>query len=767
MAYASKYYLDQYSTGGIHYYIDIQKDGFVGDASKLKLVRNGLKISPDLTDWEANISTLIAQIGILNDAEDWYVFDDLMSIENTEFKVIIDASYGDENMRLFNGWVNSAPVSQQYLNNSVINLTASNFLQRMDKLTPPILNTRDASYGDLSSLIDLINGSLQLTSKNTDIYVNSTLDASGGISNSTSTLFNKCGISPYIFFDDNENKASGWDVIEDILRSFNSYLYWWDDNWYIERYHDLNPLDGAKAYVKYSYPTIDSSYWFDTNAVAAPVVEASINLPIGTCDGSMVFTGSSQTLTSIPGLEFLEIQLDESEIPNLTSNDFGIIERVASTPYNHYPDYRGWLGSSWPGDTVTGYRFPGYHVYTLLDISSGYTFNDSQNIFMSDGSAAIGTYTIGPGKPFTGLQNSEIRYGVPAWYSSNVWDHNDKHAAGLSTRFKVTVNNEETKMNVTWKYLPITSGAGGTRAWDYKCYYTIRTPDDGGNNKFIKEQDGFWELVQTSTFADYVNTTVINGADLNDSGYGTISIDIPVGDVSGLTTPDNREIIFSILGEDLKLSTDAEFFNTDNFVLMAVYGDAFITATSGTDPVDNTIIAQLNKNVLNTKKVSLKLYDTPNINIDNGVQTGAHYKYRTNTWVDDSATHRSLVNWYIHDRYQLYNKNRRELKGYIKYEGYLKPMSAWYDVRDPSTKIYILTTYTYNVDEDVYDCQWLEYDNNSVINLNDTGGDIPETSVRPSRGGATPSTPGYDGTPRSASGRTTTTSTGTRRSARS
>ena len=176
MAYATKYYLEHFSNDGVPYYAQFQKEGFIGTPERLKFARGGLVLDYDLGGWNENIMTLIAKMQILNDASNWYAYEDLFTLEDKEFKLIIDASYGNENKRIFDGWVNSSPVSQKYLNNSTINLTGSNFIAKMDKLAPAILNSSDASNGDCLSIFDLINDSLKLTGKEDDIYINCRLD---------------------------------------------------------------------------------------------------------------------------------------------------------------------------------------------------------------------------------------------------------------------------------------------------------------------------------------------------------------------------------------------------------------------------------------------------------------------------------------------------------------------------------------------------------------------------------------------------------------
>jgi len=763
MAYATKYYIDHYSNAGIRYYVRLQKDGYSGSASRLKLTKGGLTIDYDLKDWDETVMVMSSKLNILNDASNWYAYEDLFTLEDKEFKILIDASYNGQNVKLFDGWINSSPVVQKYLNNSVINITGSNFIQKMDKLSPPIINTQDASNGDTRSIIDLINGAVQLTGKIDPIYVNCTLEPSGGIIDSSTTLFNKCGLNPTIFMDDNANRESGLDMVADILTPFNSYLYWWNGAWYAERYADLCPSTGNKGYVKYTYATADVSYWYSDKGVYTPINEPSINLPISSIDSSVVFGGASQTISMIPGLEFLEISLDESECLNLTVNDFTGIQG-GSFPSVHYPPYKKWNASRFTTPTTgTGWHFPGYTATLLLSTSTGYSFEESYNIKWTADSSAIGLYRTGPGKPYSGIQNSILRWGVPSRWAGGVFQENNKHYAGLSTRFKVSLYNEETKLNIKWKFLPISVGSGGPKAWDYKCYWTLRAPT-GSYWIVYNEDSDIWEYKYSNTLADYVNTIEVTGPDLNEAGYADIAVDIPIGDVSGWVNTGDKDLIFSILGEDIR-KTATTTWNTSNYVLFAGYGDVFITGQSGIDKANNKIIAQLNKNVLNSKKIQMKIYDTSSLMLDNGVQTASNFSTRTSLWKEHGkTTARSLVEWYIHDRYMLYNRNRREISGNIIYPGYLKPMSCWYDINDPSTRKYVLTGYTYKIDEDSYNCTWLEYDNNSVINITGAG-QRPDTLVDP-RSTRDRSAGTTTGTVRSVGDRTVPTSTSTTRTSR-
>lgn len=747
MAYTTKYYLDHISNKGIPYYVQIQKDGFAGTPQRLKFSKDGLVIDYNLRAWEESIMTLIVQMKILNDASDWYAYEDLFTLEDREFKLVIDASYDGENKRIFDGWVNSSPVNQKYLNNSEINISGSNFVSRMDELTPPILNTADASDGDAVSMINLINDSLKLTGKEDDIYVNNRLEPSLGTISDSTTMFNRCALNPQLFWDDNENKQSGTEIMDSILNPFSCYLYWWDGSWYVERYRDLFQGDTSKGYVKYD---ADSSYGYDDSGTYVPTTDASYSLPILNCDGSIVFRNSSQTINMIPGLEFIKIGLEEAPVINLVSNDFTEIEGTTDTPQIMEPPYKKWIATQYEEGDGTGYLFPGYKTSTTMgigDASAGYSFYDTRILKYPATSTALDSYRTGPGKSFRGIQNAMIRYDRPKIISSG---NKLFISYGLSTRFKVTVESSETKINIKWKYLPIhvddSTARDDPRSWDYKLNYTLRVVD-GTSFKFLMKQDDdgtgepYWLYDYETLYTNYLQYERINGADLNDSGYGEVNIEVPIGDVSGWISDGDADIVLAIWGEQAKKSTDESFspVGAGTYPLTAAYGDVEITADRGVEDNDNDIIAQINSNVLNSESVAFKVFDCSTLFLQNGPLTGndgfRNYAYRTSLWNEDgSISSRSIVDWYIHDRFQLYNRNRREIKGSINYPGYLKPMSSWWDESDPSTRKYILSAYSYHVDEDYYNCTWMEYDNNTEINLGSKARERPKTLVDPKSG---------------------------------
>jgi len=754
MAYGTKYYLEHFSNRGIPYYVQLQKEDYAGDQYKLKFNDNGLVIDYNLKAWEESIMTLVVKMSILNDASNWYAYEDLFTLEDKEFKLIIDASYSGENKRIFDGWVNSSPVQQKYLHNSTINITGSNFIQKMGALSPAILYSGDASSGDAVSLIDLINDSLKLTGKEDNIYVNCRLEPSIGPITNTTTLFNKAALNPTLFFKDNQNKASGLEIIESILQPLNCYLYWWAGDWYIERYRDLFPANYQKKYVRYSY---DVSYGFDTNGTYSLTTDASHILPLEQEDGSMIFVGSSQKITMIPGIKYLELDLEESYTPNLTTNDFRNIGWHYQPSLQYPTKLKGWCASRFIFTGTPGYDYPGFNTdISNTEVSLGYSFTEVYPLRYPSAPPASTpqhNYKVGPGNSVFGIQNAIYRFGAPKyWYNFGASAKWEPTYAGISTRIAYTINSTDTKLRVQWKFKPdhineCTSNETlhNVRDYDYKCHYMIRPLESGiGGAIWItyNEEDDYWYKHTSGDFNTYANYVIVNGADLNDQGWAEVSAEIPIGDVSGYITSGDGAMIFIIGMEKIKKSIDTDFrswtfadmYGTGyicdspiasqlpQFCFSAYYGDVYITGDPGGDKAHNKIIAQINTNVLNIEKVTFSMYDASSLFLDNGIRSGGlpynRYGERTAKWnEEDASVSISLVEWYIHDRFQLYSTNRREIQGTILYPGYLKPMSMWYDEYDPTPKKYILSSYSYNVGKDIYDCTWMEYDNTTQINL--------------------------------------------------
>lgn len=682
MAYAEKYYLNGTSPGGVGFHISLQKDGYGGSTSDLSLRFNGLRITYQEED---PIIGLSASLVIFNDKDNWYDLDDITSLEEKEFKIVIDASYNDEEVTLFDGFINSQTISQTYLNNSTINLTGSTYLSKLKNTTPVLVNTIEKR-----TLIDFIIDSINLTEKTDDIRINCTLDPSGGTLTSEKTCFNICGLDTEVFWKNNEDKEDGTSIIKNILVALGSTIYWWNGKWYIERYPDIWTTDGSKNWVEYDY---DSSYGYGDTGTLININEASTNLPINSLgSNNLGFVGASQKRNTIPGLQYLEINSKQNSYLNLTIGDFFAAE------WDSYD-----LGTV-PSPPKRGWKYPIGNI-TEASLNCERLTEPYQQIFNPANLTCWGT----------GL-----------WYNDWGWgENNDMTGYGINTAFKVTVSDSSagpTTLNINFKWCN-KSASGYSNWWGnpngyvqwYRLYWYLRNPS--GEYYILWDEDHErWYRTYSSTpqgGSQYIELT----PDEVDQTTGVYkgSLSIPLTDVSGGTTGD-QDFIFSANYSTYRF--ESAVVQSTNWQTENVYGDFEITVSAPAQP--NRIIGELNNRVLNKKKIDLKIFDIESLNYKNGFFTDSDFTTRTTYWTDDDGVKFLPLNWWLmHDKYQLLNRNRKKITGNLHCVGFIKPNSMWYDTADPSIRKYITSAYSYDVGTDMYNITFNEYDNTETINFNE------------------------------------------------
>ena len=710
MAYATKYVAHFQSVGNITTTVQLQKDGWAGGVTEIYLALKGLKIDYKWSDWGKPIIGQSCSLTIQNDAS-FYKLDDIMTLEEREFKILVDSSTaGGENIRLFNGWINSDVVSSKYLDKNIINITGSNYVDKLKNTHAPIVDKIQRT-----SMINVLGRTLALTGKDASIRINNTLDPSlSGVDWDVRTCFNVCGIDTENFWKNNEERDDGTKTIEKILTPLDSYLYIWDDVWYCERYADAWVNDGSMHYVE--YVTTDASYGSSSNATNVRYNDVSTRLPVDCSTSDITFLGGSQTMSMIPGLQTLEIKADQKEYLNVTRNDFSEIENRALVPDVTYPDDREW-NCYWTDDgPPTGWQFPGYK-WDVLSPSIGYSYFKPTDVSdLSPAQLAVGPF---PGNTYQSISNAIYRYGAPQYWSGGVYQYNNKDRASLSTAFRITVEDEGTTLKINWKFAPIAMN-GGYDSWDYRCRYSIRaTP--AGHFLYHNLDDDIWQMESNVADAsNWVEVLGANGDDFGDDGVAEVEVSIPISDVSGYADDvgwGDRKFVFNIMGEDIRQYDESEYRTFSAYPSFAYYGDVVISITGNKNA--NSFVTEINKNVLDEKKITYEIFDIDSLNYRNGIFTGSSFTTRTEYWTDrDALQYQNLIEWGLSDRWRLYFKNRRKFVADFNYAGFIKPMTMWYDDYDSSTRNYLLMSYTYYPGEDIYKGSWYEYDNTETINLN-------------------------------------------------
>jgi len=701
MSYSTKYvaYFDS-DQGNNTYELKLQKDGWAGGETEIKLAGKGVKLDARLKDWWDTIVLQSCSLQIINDtstATGWYDLSDLMTLEEREFKLVIDASYSGTPVRLFEGFINSEVVSQRYVNMSIFNITASNYITKLKDTHPDMIDTISKQ-----TPINIIDECLQLTGKDASIFVNNTLDPSGGTLSSTKTCMNITAIDTENFWKDNWTRDGGDKIIDKILKSYDSYLYWWDGNWYIERYGDVWTSDGSRNYVGYA---ADGSYGYSDAGTQTKVDTSIYVLPISGPMSEYQFTNDNQQIDMIPGLNTLELKLDINKYLNLTINDFSDITANGLTTSVTYPAKRTWTCYYVDDGPPDGWQFPGYK-WGILNPSIGFSYEAS-------GPVINGQSTVYPGMTWQTISNAIYRYGAPQYWSGGVYQYNDKDLASLSTRFDFTIESETDSLEIKWKFAPIAMN-GGAQAWDYRCRFHLRIPTGNRYIRYDNEGD-YWEYVTNAT--DASSWVELLGDDIDEyTGVGEVKFTVPIGDVSGWTLGDGDfEMILNIHNEDIKQIDETDYRSYAAYPIFAYYGDVIVTSAGSAQ--DNTIGGVINTKTLEKKEQTINLVDIQNLNYRSGIFTGSGFEDRTTVWTDkDALGYYKISEWILYNKLQLFNKNRQRIKSDLKYNKPLKPFSLWQDNTDPSVRQYVLTGYSYFPGQDTYsNCEWREYSDDVMI----------------------------------------------------
>ncbi len=648
----------------------IQQDGYIGYV-KPQLKLKDLEIKTDFDDWFNPIIQQQCTFQIFNDSSDLYYYDDLMTMNEKEFKVIIDASMPSSptNVRLFEGFINTNTINTKYTWNTPITFTASNYLNMLDKVHPDIIDDVSVSR---NSLIDIINQCLLQTGKTSDIYVNNTLDPGINMPGNK-TVFNVCGVDNELFWKNNYDRESSKKIIETILRTLDSYIYWWNGNWYIVRYNDAWDNDGTFNYKIY-YDT--STYNYNSICPSINLYEPSTNL------NDLNIGKNTYGRGIIPGFKEFTVNLNEKLYLNM-ANPYFFATSFEGTSAVPYPAIRGWQ----------------------------YNTNN-----VTDAIRVIERSTT----PFKEIQNCvKIMTWGWAWSNDDGWGTNDYlKGYGIATRFLATVTDSSegpTELNIKWKWNNASS-PGCSSYWKnshckgYRIWYYLRNPIGNYYIMYDEENDKWYRAAATAeNAAQYID--IGSDAVNQDTGTAECSVTIPLSDVSGGVFGDQEYVVGLSQGQ-------YNFDGTYNWELYNRLGDVEITLS--VPKQDNVYKFEINSKVLNTESTDLDLFDISNLNYKNGLYTGPSFATRTESWTDkDKLQYYPLCKWLGVSRFSLYHKSRTKLSGVCLVNNkFLKPFSMFWDSRDPSTRKFLLTSYTFKPFEDKYDCEWTEY-STDLTNLND------------------------------------------------
>jgi len=547
--------------------IEIQRDG--GSYKfPLKLQAGSLEIEHTIPSWDDPIARMNCSFTVVNDLSDFYDLLPLMTIEDGEYRVVVTNETVLPSQTLFTGYINCEAVDQAMLNYADLTITASGLLNKLQYDYPPSLDTLQ-----YISLIDLIDEILRMTGSEYNIMVNCDLYEEDAGYTALTTLFNRTYIFTEVFWKNNVERNNGLEILTTILKTFNCYLYWREDVWYIDHYEDLYQ---TRYYVLY---TTGVSYEHsDTGSDG----ETSIQTVSIWNNPYFKQVGGTQRIRVIPGMRQLDIRLDHKQYFNMFNPDIGL---AATYVHTSQPvtllQPRVWWGYEKPGSP-----FP---------LPMDWVANTA-------------------GKPFRTIANSIYRSGY------DITTGNEE-LNGLSTRFFVTANGD-TNLIIKWKFgvhnpglfrINITSEDTITFHWSLCLYdpteanrdYIVWVPDSSGGEE--EETNGSWTLVNDGDPIADTNTHVITLADL-DPEYLVYEgeFKIALGQVDGILDSSgdsqNLDLMFVMGTETCQVSGE-----TDKPADGAYYGD-FVAAIDESPDV-NLLQGEITTQFLEKKEITLDLFD--------------------------------------------------------------------------------------------------------------------------------------------------------------
>lgn len=693
MAYGNKYQIKFHGreeSGPTLGNIYIAEKDYVGSVTILKLAEHALNVKYIFDNWDSHIIGLRCQFNIVNDNADFYAYLELMTATERQFKVTVQIdSPSSRAMPLFEGFIDCNNSEQRMLNYQTIRLTASSYLSKLSGVRLNAVDTLQAL-----TFIDLIDDILTSTGRSDNIRINSSLYPEAASLSSGQTLFNRTGVFTELFWKNNIDRKSALEILNIILKTFDSYIYWWNGYWYIEQFDDL--YETSKTFVEYttgvSYGESDSG---------SNVIESSVVQDIH----DMQFINQSQILKTIPGYQLIQVNLnlEDGVLLNLVNNDWYLATGVSGTV--PYPDKRSW--QYWDG--ITHLQFTNYYALTEKSI-----FN------------------------YKTISNAIFR--VLNYSDAQEQDSSDKTYRGLYTKFDTTID-ENSRLQISWKWA---SDKGAFGVWDdelgwhhaFHFYWYLRiTP--GNNYVVYNYTTKTWEIV-AGTEQSALQEVVINSDDSDfdrDNIACKITINIPLNEL-GSSYYGDQTFVLGIGTETVELSDISNFpveLQTDYYsayfdgydyqaagqafpiVVGAAIGDVAVTTNSTLK--NNVVEGSINTDFLNRKEVTLELSDVESQNYKSGILIGTNLDTRTAQWTNDGVNFYTIAEKDLQNLFRLYHQTQQKITARIhETTQQLRPFTLLQDSKQ-SNKKFLLIGINFFPTKDVYNLEFFEFDADSTINL--------------------------------------------------
>lgn len=649
--------------------IVIQRDGgsYIGS---LKLDYDSLEIENTIPGWNDPIARSRCSFTIINEESSWHDLLPLMTIENGEYRVVVD----DELVNtLFVGYINVEAVDQDMMFWSKLTITASGLLSKLEYVHPDSVDTKQ-----YISLIDLIDDCLVLTGETNDIKVSCDLYETTAGYVSATTLFNRTAVFTELFWKNNIERASALDILRSILIATNCYLFWSNGYWYITHYMNLS---GSQVEVQYTAGT-SAGYGFSDTGSQGNVSHTNYDIWSKTFFKQM---GDTQRLTVIPGFREIEVKLDDALLENLV-----------------YPDLTNIVKSQ---NQAGPYIRREWYAWTHV-------------------SSNIGWYN--EGDRYKNIENSIRRYSYDITYGET-WLN------GLTTRFVASIT-EDSVIVITFKFglggwasYKVDYDSvyqNNLSEQTIRFYWFLATyVYPGAEEYFMYDADTDTWYIESAGDPDgggdpdngACNKLDITFSDLDkDLGTYTGTLKIRIGEVISDSSADleNIEFVFRMGQEKI----NAVGYTTNLPGMHVYYGD-FKVAVNDTKFI-NYYKGEINTDFLEKKTITMKVFDGI-WQSQGALVVNDSLEYLTSEWEDHNDPSwgvESLARWLLIYKFKLHTVARQIIEMDI-YGPEIPPFSVVTSFIDskqsnklfillsnisrPESNIQTLKMYEYNITEDV------------------------------------------------------------------
>jgi hypothetical protein len=637
--------------------VDIFKLNYAGSISPLTIAANGINFNYDIGDYFEPIKSLSVSIDIINDKSDFYELDVLFSISDLEYYVRI---YCDS-VVFFYGYIPCDVVEQVWLQNSIITLNATCNLNRLSEYKPTLFTVNESLY----SIIEIIQNCLSFTHLSLPLNINNSLDGFWGHIRFEEAYLDCALFNGGIIDLVNSELEDCGTILKKILQSFSCIIYYYNDEWWIDRMRDIG--GDQKNYIQY----------VDSTATSAPITNT--HLVLGT---ELRVCNRAQRVQYVPGLKSIELTLKEKRKYNYVDYTYdnltydyalNLVEFVSPAPGK-------WEGLTGPDIQYTAGNVINnmYNHITILD----YISTESINIVYSDGR----------GTPPIPSFDDMLRASLKGMYTSFYLKLNPTTATSIniSGKFQLPANfiNEHPYFVSDSKINPS----------KYKFYVRFFI-GNGGQNWLIKNATtGVYEFRAQNTLTFYngsINTEAILRIEIPFSDFTdknayyhefstSISLEYDINATSDL-------FLFGLceLGWYWQGASAFDYFYVAEYgpaqtLRISLIGDIYITANDELD--DNLIIGSINNSFVNVKKMDVDVYDTTSYSLLNCIYSDTN-RLQTYDW-----SGLPLVNKIIEDYFQIFNKVRHIISSDMYANLFFKPFtlveSTFCEVLPGTVKMY-------------------------------------------------------------------------------